>query len=38
LIFFFISANDYFIPQHRIEQVKKLPLYSFPAAECWNQW
>jgi hypothetical protein len=38
LIFFFISANDYFIPQHRIELVKKLPLYSFPAAECWNQW
>jgi hypothetical protein len=28
------NANDYFIPQHRIELVKKLPLYSFPAA--WN--
>jgi hypothetical protein len=28
------NANDYFIPQHRIELVKKLPLYTFPAA--WN--
>ncbi len=28
------NANDYFIPQHRIELVKKLPLYTFPAT--WN--
>jgi hypothetical protein len=28
------NANDYFIPQHRIELVKKLLLYTFPAA--WN--
>jgi hypothetical protein len=28
------NAQDYFIPQHRIEIVKRMPLYSFPAA--WN--
>ncbi len=28
------NAQDYFIPQHRIETVKRMPLYSFPAA--WN--
>jgi hypothetical protein len=29
-----LRNDDYFIPQHRIELVKKLPLYTFPAA--WN--
>jgi hypothetical protein len=28
------NGNDYFIPQHRIELVKRMPLYTFPAA--WN--
>jgi hypothetical protein len=28
------NANDYFIPPHRIELVKRMPLFSFPAA--WN--
>jgi hypothetical protein len=28
------NAQDYFIPHHRIETVKRMPLYSFPAA--WN--
>jgi hypothetical protein len=28
------NAHDYFIPQHRIETVKRMPLYTFPAA--WN--
>ncbi len=28
------NANDYFIPQHRIELVKRMPLYTFPAV--WN--
>jgi hypothetical protein len=28
------NAQDYFIPRHRIETVKRMPLYSFPAA--WN--
>jgi hypothetical protein len=28
------NANDYFIPRHRIELVKRMPLYSFHAA--WN--
>jgi hypothetical protein len=26
------NANDYYILQHRTELVKRLPLYSFPAA------
>jgi hypothetical protein len=28
------NANDYYIPQPRIELVKKLPLFSFPTT--WN--
>jgi hypothetical protein len=28
------NGNDYFIHQHRIELVKRMPLYTFPAA--WN--
>ena len=28
------NANDYYIPAHRVEFVKRLPLYVFPAA--WN--
>jgi hypothetical protein len=28
------NANDYFIPQHRIETVKRMPLFSFPTI--WN--
>ncbi len=28
------NGNDYFIPHHRIELVKRMPLYTFPAA--WN--
>ena len=28
------NVNDYFIPPHRIELVKRMPLFSFPAA--WN--
>jgi hypothetical protein len=28
------NGNDYFIPEHRIELVKRMPLYTSPAA--WN--
>jgi hypothetical protein len=28
------NANDYYIPQPRIELVKRVPLFAFPAA--WN--
>jgi hypothetical protein len=28
------NAQDYAIPHHRVEMVKRMPLYSFPAA--WN--
>jgi hypothetical protein len=28
------NANDYYIPQPRIELVKRLPLFSFPST--WN--
>jgi hypothetical protein len=28
------NANDYFIPQHRVEIVKRMPLYAFPCV--WN--
>jgi hypothetical protein len=28
------NANDYFVPPHRIELAKRMPLYSFPAT--WN--
>jgi hypothetical protein len=28
------SVNDYYIPQPRIELVKRLPMFSFPSA--WN--
>jgi hypothetical protein len=28
------NANDYYIPQPRIELVKRLPLFSFPTT--WN--
>ena len=28
------NANDYFIPAHRVEIVKRLPLISLPSA--WN--
>ena len=28
------NANDYYIPQPRIELVKRLPLFAFPSA--WN--
>ena len=28
------NAEDYYIPAHRVEFVKRLPLFSFPAA--WN--
>jgi hypothetical protein len=28
------NANGYFVPQYRIELVRRMPLYSFPAA--WN--
>jgi hypothetical protein len=29
------NANDLYIPPHRVEFVKRLPLFSFPLA--WNQ-
>ena len=29
------NDDDYYIPAHRIELVKKMPLYTFPAA--WNE-
>jgi hypothetical protein len=28
------NANDYYIPQPRIELVKRMPLFAFPSA--WN--
>jgi hypothetical protein len=28
------NAHYYFIPQHRIETVKRMPLYTFP--DLWN--
>ena len=28
------NAEDYYIPAHRVEFVKRLPLFTFPAA--WN--
>jgi hypothetical protein len=30
----FYVTEDYYIPAHRVEFVKRLPLFSFPAA--WN--